>query len=857
MSDKVCLLSINKVFDDHYSIPLYQRTFAWGTEQIATLLQDIYSSYQEKEKPPYYVGSLVVKFRGNTFEVIDGQQRLTFFTLLTKILGINKSNCKITYESRELEQQFLDNFYSDENFYKKIGADSNLKRRNADLIKAIYDISHVSLIAEGDSVKSWTLTKLLESPQREDFINYVQNKVFLLRTEVSKNTDVTSYFEIMNNRGKQLQKHEIIKSLIMSGLGEKVHQQMLFGMIWDACSQMNRPIQKSFSTDDRKLFFGENWNSFIGFDEFKKCFEKESKSSNTIDTKSFEDLLKAHTDPFVEEIFDDDEEDKEKNRGSFKYQSIIDFPNFLMHVFKLFYDSNNQIALDEKFLMRDYKKFLSKIDPIKFLYNLFLTRTLFDRFIIKVQGNVDDNSEDDDVSIAKEDENFSWQLLEPQKYEYKKGRKTYFRLDYRTNTEFGDSFVKSLSMLQVTFRSRHHKNWLQHLLRFLVESFNRNGLGEVNEDFKKKYSDTIHCYIRDYFNQYLNPQQSPLIPESKLWNESGTSTPHFLFNLIDYLYWIAKAKKLQEQFPEIEYITDFNFRYHNSVEHHWARNFKGKDVVAYNDVLPLINNLGNLCLISKGTNSHLQDVSPMEKVQNRAEKAPEVNGNKGFPPKRQIMYSVTQKNGKWEKPQIEEHYKNVLKLLDNLANLFEIESSPLNSTLSITNIDILDDEKTIHGTKLDYDNIQKIAFDFFTKLCKSNEQFAKYFTPQGEGSKEEKRVRLKKECDYNYTFIYSTTSRIAKLQLKVTTCLFDHHYLDELKTFYYFNSKAWAQPELNFVGNFQYHDNGIVNCENLSEEAFLLWLEEASQQMLEFRKNEHDKLISKFDIDSIMSQIDG
>ena len=33
-------------------------------------------------------------------------------------------------------------------------------------------------------------------------------------------TDVASYFEIMNNRGEQLQKHEILKSFILGGAFE-------------------------------------------------------------------------------------------------------------------------------------------------------------------------------------------------------------------------------------------------------------------------------------------------------------------------------------------------------------------------------------------------------------------------------------------------------------------------------------------------------------------------------------------------------------------------------------------------------------------------------------------------------------
>lgn len=670
MEDKVYLLSIADLFNDLYSIPLYQRCFAWSTEQIATLLQDIYSSYNESKKEnkgiPYYVGCLVVMKKETSFEVIDGQQRLTFFTLLTKILGVNTPECKIEYESRELEQEFLKRFYENENFYNENNTDAEiikLKRRNADLIKAIYDICNVNLIAEGESAKILNLATL-ESTERTKFINYIKNKVFLLRTEVSKNTDVNSYFEIMNNRGKQLQEHEILKSLIMSGLGHKVSQQMKFGMIWDACSQMNRPIQKSFSSNDRNIFFGSDWNTFVSFDEFKKYFEENNETSNTIETKSFDELLNATSDPFVNETKEYDE----NYRGSFKYQSIIDFPNFLMHIFKLFYDPNDQIALDEKFLMRDYKEVLGKPDPEEFIYKLFLTRTLFDRFIIKIEGVVDDKYEDDNISIAKEDEEFFWRLLEPVKNSQN-------QLDYRVETEFSsDSFVKSLSMLQVTFRSRHHKKWLQELLKFLVASYKEHETINVNEIFKKEYLKTIHSYIRNYFKQNITNEHE---------KGMGTNTPHFLFNLIDYLYWIAKKNNLQKQFPEMVYVKDFNFRYHNSVEHHYPQHPDNMNTIEFKEVEPLVDNLGNLCLISKGTNSRLQNVSPWEKVQNRAGKAPDVNGVKAFPPKRQIMYTITQNTRTWGKSQIEEHYKNVLELLNSMEDLLGVDKTEDNQ-VSIT-----------------------------------------------------------------------------------------------------------------------------------------------------------------------------
>ena len=57
------VLSVENLFKDKYIIPLYQRNFAWGEEQISRLLQDIYESMCSGDEH-FYVGSLIVLQRG-------------------------------------------------------------------------------------------------------------------------------------------------------------------------------------------------------------------------------------------------------------------------------------------------------------------------------------------------------------------------------------------------------------------------------------------------------------------------------------------------------------------------------------------------------------------------------------------------------------------------------------------------------------------------------------------------------------------------------------------------------------------------------------------------------------------------
>ena len=83
-----------------YEIPVYQRNYAWGKDEISALVQDVYDSMCKTGSKHYYIGTLVSFDRGEgRFEVIDGQQRLTTLYLVLRALGINVVN-RLTYSAR-------------------------------------------------------------------------------------------------------------------------------------------------------------------------------------------------------------------------------------------------------------------------------------------------------------------------------------------------------------------------------------------------------------------------------------------------------------------------------------------------------------------------------------------------------------------------------------------------------------------------------------------------------------------------------------------------------------------------------------------------------------------------------------
>lgn len=100
ISAKTCTLKYNTqegkgtIFSNgnKYIIPIYQRPYSWTDEQIRKFLSDIFSSYWGNEgnvaEEPMFIGTmqLSVKNNKNEQDIIDGQQRLTTFLILLKVL---------------------------------------------------------------------------------------------------------------------------------------------------------------------------------------------------------------------------------------------------------------------------------------------------------------------------------------------------------------------------------------------------------------------------------------------------------------------------------------------------------------------------------------------------------------------------------------------------------------------------------------------------------------------------------------------------------------------------------------------------------------------------------------------------
>ncbi len=100
----------------YYQIPDYQRPYQWTEENCEKLLDDLFFNYEDDRESDYFCGSLVLILisedpkKAKTYDIVDGQQRLSTFILLAKVLATLFLE-RLTEESKDYLQESLNGRY--------------------------------------------------------------------------------------------------------------------------------------------------------------------------------------------------------------------------------------------------------------------------------------------------------------------------------------------------------------------------------------------------------------------------------------------------------------------------------------------------------------------------------------------------------------------------------------------------------------------------------------------------------------------------------------------------------------------------------------------------------------------------
>ncbi|WP_120922768.1 DUF262 domain-containing protein [Helicobacter pylori] len=232
----------------YYQIPDYQRPYQWTEKNCEKLLDDLFSSYEYYKGSGYFCGSLVLivintdsETNAETYDIVDGQQRLSTFILLAKVLAtlydkdlkptsrelLEKSLGDIDGEKRErlhfnaMGLNAKDDFVYALEHFNDSQASKNKNNKNNYLKNAIF-------------LKSYLRKKEIENIN--DFIEWLYFKVVFITIICPDADKALRIFNVLNARGLPLHAIDVFKVELLKKLANKKDQEE-FVSRWSALHQ--------------------------------------------------------------------------------------------------------------------------------------------------------------------------------------------------------------------------------------------------------------------------------------------------------------------------------------------------------------------------------------------------------------------------------------------------------------------------------------------------------------------------------------------------------------------------------------------------------------------------------------------
>ncbi len=240
--------------DSYYQIPIYQRPYQWTEKNCEKLLDDLFSNYEEDRESDYFCGSLVLiaigtdpKTNAKTYDIVDGQQRLSTFILLAKVLATLYDK-DLNKTSRDLLEKSLSD--TDGEKRKRLNFNAigfNSKKDFKDALDSFNDApksdNKNNYLKNAICLKNYLKNKEIEDIN--DFIRYLYHKVIFIKTTCSNISMALRIFSVLNARGLPLHAIDVFKVELQKKLPIEEDQKM-FVSRWNALCQKCKENESKF-----------------------------------------------------------------------------------------------------------------------------------------------------------------------------------------------------------------------------------------------------------------------------------------------------------------------------------------------------------------------------------------------------------------------------------------------------------------------------------------------------------------------------------------------------------------------------------------------------------------------------------
>ena len=212
-SSQICLeTKLVGTIEGTFFVPSYQRGYRWGKDEVLRLLDDIYLN----GKKSYCLQPIVVRKSGGSFELIDGQQRLTTLYLIYRYLRkvnpfFDEPSFSLEYQTRENSEEFL---------------------KNVDLSRREENVDFWFIANAYETIAKWFEEDLRLRAMHVD--EYLSEDVKVIWYEVGEDEDAISLFTRLNIGKIPLTSSELVKAMFLSGDGHVGRErQEEIALQWD------------------------------------------------------------------------------------------------------------------------------------------------------------------------------------------------------------------------------------------------------------------------------------------------------------------------------------------------------------------------------------------------------------------------------------------------------------------------------------------------------------------------------------------------------------------------------------------------------------------------------------------------
>jgi len=217
------LLTLPHIFENRlFTIPDFQRGYAWDKKQVEELLKDIDHLMSNEVAFLHYTGTLVLSqphgVEKGEFHVVDGQQRLTTLVTLMRVISENlpaegRGEFNTLYLKRGdigSERPVLRLNADTRLFFERVVlGDSNLANEPATLE------AHERLLDSRKIISKWLKERLISGLDISDIRDVIESKLGFLVYAPEEDAETGIMFEVINNRGKPLSELEKVKNYLI------------------------------------------------------------------------------------------------------------------------------------------------------------------------------------------------------------------------------------------------------------------------------------------------------------------------------------------------------------------------------------------------------------------------------------------------------------------------------------------------------------------------------------------------------------------------------------------------------------------------------------------------------------------